>query len=163
MSLRLRALNGVLWRVVKPFLARVQRPQVLRRGFSLAAVFLFKPWHARMRRSILGMEFTTGTPAPGRVMLYFHGGGYVAGLPWTHRELLGRLARATRLAVIAPKYRLAPKHPLPAALEDAVAAWDGLTARFSPGQIVLGGDSAGAGWRYRFWRFYVGGGRRLRH
>ena len=145
MSLRLRALNGILRWVAKPFLARVRRPQTLRHGFAVAAVFLFKPWHARMRRGAVGVEFTSGTPAPDRVMLYFHGGGYVAGSPWTHRELLGRLARAAGLRIVAPKYRLAPEHPLPGALEDAVAAWDALQGNYAPGQIVLAGDSAGGG------------------
>ena len=123
----------------------MQRPQTLRRGFSIAAVFLPKPLHARMQRSALGIEFTSGTPAPDRVILYFHGGGYVAGSPWTHRELLGRLARATGLRVLAPRYRLAPEHPLPAALEDAVAAWDALQGAYAPDQIILAGDSAGGG------------------
>ena len=55
-------------------------------------------------------------------VLYLHGGGYVAGPAWTHQELLGRMARATGLRIIATEYRLAPGHPLPMALEDAALA-----------------------------------------
>ncbi|MGB4828715.1 MAG: alpha/beta hydrolase fold domain-containing protein [Paracoccaceae bacterium] len=122
MSLRLRALNGVPRRVAKPFLARVRKPQTLRRGFAIAAVLLIKPWPARSLRGPFGTEMASGTPATGRVILYLHGGGYVAGSAWTHRELLGRMARATGLRIKAPEYRLAPGLPLPMALEDAALA-----------------------------------------
>ena len=146
MSLRMRALNGVPCRVAKPFLARVRKPQTLRRGFAIAAVLLIKPWHARSRRGPVGTEITSGTPATGRVILYLHGGGYVAGPAWTHQELLGRMARATGLRIIATEYRLAPGHPLPMALEDAVLAGGALLARgLAPDRIVLAGDSAGGG------------------
>jgi acetyl esterase/lipase len=91
-------------------------------------------------------EIIHGDPAPDRAILYLHGGGYVAGSAWTHRELLGRLARLTGLRVVAPDYRLAPEHPLPAALEDAVAAWDALLATgLDARRIALAGDSAGGG------------------
>lgn len=68
---------------------------------------------------------------------------YVAGSPATHAATLGRLSR---LAVVAPDYRKAPEHPAPAAFEDAQAAHAALLAQgWAPGQIILGGDSAGGG------------------
>ena len=64
--------------------------------------------------------------APGAdlgVMLYLHGGAYALGSIDTHRELVARLARATKMRGLAIDYRLAPEHPFPAALEDATAAY----------------------------------------
>lgn len=79
-------------------------------------------------------------------ILYFHGGGYIAGSPETHRALIGALARISGLAVFAPAYRLAPEHPFPAAWDDAQAAWEMVLGQgFRPDRILLGGDSAGGG------------------
>ncbi|OQY34751.1 MAG: hypothetical protein B6I38_02100 [Anaerolineaceae bacterium 4572_5.1] len=95
-----------------------------------------------------------GTPAewidaPGAdlgVLLYLHGGGYALGSINTHRELIARLAHATRLRGLPLDYRLAPEHPFPAALEDAVKAYHWLLAQgIEPGQIFIAGDSAGGG------------------
>jgi acetyl esterase/lipase len=73
---------------------------------------------------------------------YLHGGGYCIGSPATHRALTSRLARASGLPVFAAAYRLAPEHPFPAAIEDAVAAYRGL---IESGPVVIAGDSAGGG------------------
>ncbi|MEU8796232.1 alpha/beta hydrolase [Spirillospora sp. NPDC048819] len=82
-------------------------------------------------------------PAAGAV-LYLHGGGYVVCSPRTHRPITSRLALDTGLPVLAPRYRLAPEHPFPAPLEDAVAAYRWLLARGVPASgIVVAGDSAG--------------------
>ncbi|PIE08011.1 MAG: hypothetical protein CSA74_04070 [Rhodobacterales bacterium] len=84
-------------------------------------------------------------PAPrDRVILWFHGGAFVAGSSRSHKAMLARLARATGLEAVLPDYRLAPEHPFPAAVEDARAAFDSLVARgLWPENIVIGGDSAG--------------------
>ena len=85
----------------------------------------------------------TGTPAG--TLLYLHGGGYFACSPQTHRPITGGFARRG-LAVFAPDYRLAPEHPFPAAVDDAVAAYRGLLANgVAPETLVVGGDSAGGG------------------
>lgn len=85
--------------------------------------------------------------APGaeddRIILYFHGGAYVLWSANTHRELLGRLSKATRARVVGVNYRLAPKDPYPAALEDALAAFRWVKEQNPSAQIVVGGDSAG--------------------
>lgn len=78
-----------------------------------------------------------------RIVLYFHGGAYVLWSANTHRELLGRLSKATRARIVAVNYRLAPKDPYPAALEDALAAWRWVKGRNPSAQIAVGGDSAG--------------------
>lgn len=81
-----------------------------------------------------------------RVILYFHGGGYCLGSIATHRALVGNLARAASARVASVEYRLAPEHPFPAAIDDAVSAYRALVATgMSPARIALGGDSAGGG------------------
>ncbi|MEX6503326.1 alpha/beta hydrolase [Pseudomonas zhanjiangensis] len=80
----------------------------------------------------------------GGVLLYLHGGAYVIGGPHTHRGICSGLARRSGLAVCALDYRLAPEHRYPAAREDALAAYRALLeAGYAPGQIAIGGDSAG--------------------
>src|SRR5271166_6165128 len=88
--------------------------------------------------------------APGanadRVILYLHGGGYVAGSIKTHRAMISRIARASSARALAIDYRLAPEHPFPAAVQDATAAYRWLLANgYQPGRIVIAGDSAGGG------------------
>jgi acetyl esterase/lipase len=79
-------------------------------------------------------------------VLYLHGGGYVIGSPRSHRHLAAAIARAAGAVALVPDYRLAPEHPYPAALEDALAAYEWLIARgIAPGRIVIAGDSAGGG------------------
>jgi acetyl esterase/lipase len=83
-----------------------------------------------------------GLTASRAAILYLHGGGYCLGSPKTHRAVTSHLAGATGLAVFAASYRLAPEHPFPAALEDAVSCLQGLHAT---GPVIIAGDSAGAG------------------
>jgi len=81
---------------------------------------------------------------PSAHMLYWHGGGYAMGSPASYRSLTMRLAARTGLPVIVPRYRLAPEHPYPAQLEDAVRCLDALERQgLPPGRLVFAGDSAG--------------------
>lgn len=81
-----------------------------------------------------------------RALIYFHGGGYAMGSIDTHFELMGRLSRHCQARVLGVDYRLAPEHAFPCAIEDALKSYLGLLAQgFESSQIVLGGDSAGAG------------------
>ncbi len=83
---------------------------------------------------------------PDRVLLYLHGGGYVTGSAESYLMLCIPLARALGLRVVVPEYRLAPEHPYPAALQDALKAYRALLAEGPAGSdIVLAGDSAGGG------------------
>lgn len=75
-------------------------------------------------------------------ILYLHGGGYCAGSPFTHRALAAWLARESGMRVVVPDYRLAPEHPFPAALLDALAVYDALCGH---GEVMIAGDSAGGG------------------
>ena len=80
------------------------------------------------------------------VVLYLHGGGYVVGSIETHRDLVSRLSRVTRGPLLSLGYRLAPEHPYPAAVEDAVSAYRWLLSSVvSPEKLVVAGDSAGGG------------------
>ena len=79
-------------------------------------------------------------------VLYLHGGGYVAGSARVCRDLTWRIAAQCRATVFALDYRLAPEHPFPAALEDALAAYRSLLAGGArPETIAVVGDSAGGG------------------
>ena len=80
------------------------------------------------------------------VLLYLHGGGYGVCSPNTHRALIARITRAAGCKTYAPRYRLAPEHPFPAALEDAQRAYAQLLADgVPPASIGIAGDSAGGG------------------
>jgi epsilon-lactone hydrolase len=92
-------------------------------------------------------EFVT-TPASrsDRYVLFLHGGGYVTGSPALYRNFTWRLATAVRARVLAIDYRLAPEHPFPAALDDALAASRWLHAGMAdPQRTAVIGDSAGGG------------------
>ncbi len=83
---------------------------------------------------------------PGRTVLFFHGGGYVFGSPRLMRPISCHLAAAAEAPVFSLDYRLAPEHPCPAAIEDALAAFDFLVSGGArPEEIFVGGDSAGGG------------------
>jgi acetyl esterase/lipase len=81
-----------------------------------------------------------------RVLLYLHGGGYCIGSINTHRTLAADLSRAAGVRVLVIDYRLAPEHPFPAAVEDAVAAYRFLLdAGCDRRRLAIAGDSAGGG------------------
>jgi len=149
-SLRRRLLNGWLRLTEKRALARAVTPQELRRPFETKARLFFRA----PRGTVCERGDVAGVPvqwvaargvkredAP--LLLYFHGGGYVFGSSGTHRAMLARLSQLARLPACLPDYRLAPEHPFPAAVEDALAVHAALAGR--PGGTVLGGDSAGGG------------------
>jgi epsilon-lactone hydrolase len=83
---------------------------------------------------------------PSHVLMYLHGGGYCLGSIDSHRDPIGRLCTAARARGFVPDYRLAPEHPFPAQLDDALASYRWLLERgVQPSRIVLAGESAGAG------------------
>jgi epsilon-lactone hydrolase len=78
-------------------------------------------------------------------VLYFHGGGYAVGTAQLYRDFTWRIGDAARACVLYFDYRLAPEHPFPAAVEDAVAAYRWLAGGLDPRRIAFMGDSAGGG------------------
>lgn len=92
---------------------------------------------------IPGEGFEATTREHKAAMLYFHGGAYFAGSPAIQRPILRAFA-ASGFDVFAPAYRLAPRFPFPAAVEDACAAYGALRA-YSDKPIIVAGDSAGGG------------------
>lgn len=82
---------------------------------------------------------------PGQILLYLHGGGYCYCSVRSHRKVTGHLARAAGCRVLSVGYRLAPEHPYPAAVEDALTAYRWLARQATSDEVVVGGDSAGGG------------------
>jgi len=83
---------------------------------------------------------------PTQVVFYLHGGGYVTKMPVLHRNFLYQLAQESKAQFLMVDYRLAPEDPFPAALEDALVAYDWLLHQgWDPSQILIAGDSAGGG------------------
>ncbi|HVY52071.1 MAG TPA: alpha/beta hydrolase [Devosia sp.] len=120
-----------------------------------------REWEAQARLDVLpkGARFQPGDAAgiavewmemphidKSRVFLLLHGGGYNAGSYKTHRRLAALLSRAAHGLVLTPNYRLAPEHPFPAAVKDALKVYGWLLEQGAiEEQIVVGGDSAGGG------------------
>jgi acetyl esterase/lipase len=106
----------------------------------------------KVRRTVLAdgalrgewVESARTRPRADGVVLYLHGGSYLFGSPRTHADTLARMALATGRPVFGLDYRLAPEHPYPAQLDDALAALRALEAGGIPrSRIVVAGESAG--------------------
>ena len=103
--------------------------------------------YSRVNAGGVTAEWVTAEGASdSRVVLYFHGGGYIIGSPRTHRAMLAHLSRDASARVLALDYRLAPEHPFPAPVEDSVAAYRWLLSEgYDPARTAVAGDSAGGG------------------
>jgi epsilon-lactone hydrolase len=77
-------------------------------------------------------------------LLFLHGGGHVAGSAFGYRPLAGALADAAGTGVVVPDYRLAPEHPFPASVQDAVRAYRWMLDRGAT-RVIVAGDSSGCG------------------
>lgn len=116
---------------------------------GLADIFPLPDDVARTELELGGVKCVRLEP-PGAgedILVYLHGGGYAGGSATSHSELAARLARAAGAVAVLPEYRLAPEHPFPAALDDALAAYRGLLSEIGGGarRVVMAGDSAGGG------------------
>src|SRR5712692_6840255 len=91
-------------------------------------------------------EITVDGIEPRHIVLYFHGGVYVLGDAFLAADLASQVGRRTRAKVISVDYRLAPEHPYPAAVDDALAAYEALLRNgTAPSDIAFAGESAGGG------------------
>jgi len=91
-------------------------------------------------------EITVDEIEPRHVVLYFHGGVYVIGDAFIAADLASQVGRRTQAKVISVDYRLAPEHPYPAAVDDALAAYEALLRNgIAPSDIAFAGESAGGG------------------
>jgi acetyl esterase/lipase len=95
---------------------------------------------------IKGEWVRSGAGSAQRLILYFHGGGYIAGSPQTHRPLVARLAQASEAHAFVPGYRLAPEFAFPAAVRDGIDAYRHLIGKgIDPKSVVVAGDGSGGG------------------
>jgi monoterpene epsilon-lactone hydrolase len=91
-------------------------------------------------------EITVDDIEPRHVVLYFHGGVYVMGDAALAADLASQVGRRTQAKVISVDYRLAPEHPYPAAVDDALAAYEALLdSGIAPADVAFAGESAGGG------------------
>ncbi len=120
-----------------------------RTGFEALAAKLGLPAELAIETCTVGGVPCIKVTAPGvatdRLVIHFHSGGYVMGSATAYREFAGRLSAATGAPVLLADYRLAPEHPYPAPVEDALAVYLAITAEMDPARILLSGDSAGGG------------------
>ena len=138
-------INPVLRLFVKRRLAKAQTPLEARAAFEglSAPAVSGVSFVAGVVGGVPG-EWARGTAQAAGVMLYLHGGGYFACSPATHRPITGGFA-AHGFAVFAPRYRLAPEHPFPAAVDDALACYRAALVTHGAARLVMAGDSAGGG------------------
>jgi monoterpene epsilon-lactone hydrolase len=124
--------------------------EAIRAGFKALMAQMIVPDSIRTTQTTLGgrpalhVEPDNG-PRTGTI-LYFHGGGWVAGSPEIVLSLTGHLVAKTGFSAYSLDYRLAPEHPFPAAIEDTLSAYRALLdSGEDPSTIAFAGDSAGGG------------------
>lgn len=141
-------LRVVLRLTLKPMLGPTPAISTQRRLLKLLGVATMVPRDVKATPRTIGGApgevLQPPSPSQDGVILFLHGGGYCVGSLDSHRPLSATLAKASGLTVFALDYRLAPEHPYPAALNDAVSAYRSLLDEGHE-RIVLAGDSAGGG------------------
>ncbi len=126
-------ITGIRWRL-RLFGRLVPRPP---RGTKIVAIDA---------GGVAAERVASPVSRPDRHVLYLHGGAYAIGWPSLYRDLTWRIAAATRATVLCIDYRLAPEHPFPAALDDAVMAYRWLLTQGAESRhVAIAGDSAGGG------------------
>ncbi len=140
-------LDAILRQSAFPFDSDVSEQRRLLR--ELASAQPLPPGVAVIAAALGGVptaEITIDGIEPRHVVLYFHGGVYVIGDAFQAAGLASQVGRRTGAKVISVDYRLAPEHPYPAAIDDALAAYQALLeGGTAPSDIALAGESAGGG------------------
>lgn len=153
-SIRMRLLASMLKPILRWRLSREHDPAKIRAMFDRASKIVFRvPPGALFGETTYasdqprdGLWVSVGHPKSDNVILYLHGGGYLAGSPWSYRKVVAHLSKATKLRVFVPSFRLAPEDPLPICFDDVLAAYAHLERLgYKPQDIVIGGDSSGGG------------------
>tara|TARA_R110002049_G_scaffold44333_3_gene129903 strand:- start:150883 stop:151779 length:897 start_codon:yes stop_codon:yes gene_type:complete len=148
MSLRRQILNRLLRWTERPVIARAT-PAGLRRSLAVKARLFFhgpRGVHEEWRRAgkTEALWLTPAAQTRRLVIFYIHGGGFVFGSPDTHKAMIARLATSLGARAVLPRYALSPEVAFPGAADDVRSAWDALiTSGVAPGDVVVGGDSAG--------------------
>lgn len=150
MQVPLRAARLLTRRVVRPVLGTRLSPVHQRRVIDALMRFPVLPRGTTVERATLdgvpAERITTPATDHDSALLYLHGGAYLVGSPVTHRAVAAHLAHAAGAVAHVLDYRLAPEHPYPAAVDDALAAYRALLDSGLPAErIVVAGDSAGGG------------------
>lgn len=161
-SWQARFASYIVRRRIKPRLGDMSNLKYVRRLFGQALPP--PPGGQFMPATLAGVngEWVTAKGKKERlgVLLYLHGGGFIGCSPQTHRPLTVALA-LQGWRVFVPDYRLAPEHPFPAALEDAVAVWRELAQTEQDHRLVVAGDSAGGNLSLALMLHEKAAGRRL--
>jgi monoterpene epsilon-lactone hydrolase len=144
---RRETLDTILRQSALPFDSDISELRRLTRGYASAQPL---PAGVTVTAGSLGgvpvAEITVDGIEARHVVLYFHGGVYVIGDAFQPAGLAAQVGRRTAAKVISVDYRLAPEHPYPAAVDDALAAYDGLLqSGIAPADIAFAGESAGGG------------------
>jgi epsilon-lactone hydrolase len=137
---------ATLWAPVLEVVAADRDIQQTRAAYEGLLAQVPMPDDIQVRPALAGgvssLEVSSGSEL-GTAILYLHGGGYIVGSSYGYRQLVGALVAAAGVDALVPDFRLAPEHPFPAAVEDALSAYLWLAEQHPA--VVLAGDSAGAG------------------
>lgn len=140
-----------MMKLQQPLLLRLRHPRqirllepLLKYGLVLPRHCHAKDIHIKQHPAIQLSNLSSDTAH--RILVYLHGGGYAVGSPHTHKSFAARLMQAAGCErAYVPYYRLAPKYPYPTALNDVLGFWQALCERYPNHELVLAGESAGAG------------------
>ena len=140
-------IQGLLTMKEMEFLARFHRNAVEIRSNEMQKQL---PFMANVKIEAVDLD---GVPAEweivpdareDKVILYFHGGGYIMGSPNVTRMISVKLGIVTKVPILSIDYRLAPEHPYPQGLEDCISSYNWLLSKgYDPKNIIISGDSAG--------------------
>jgi len=152
-KIKIKLLKALLRSLVKPMFGPPLSYPLQRVWLNAMSAVSIKPRKTQLKSmNVLGVPVqqvsnaaTPGSPEE-NVILYLHGGAYCIGSAKTHGGLTANLAKKCRAKVFVPEYRLAPEHAMPAAIDDCLNCYEWLLSEgHKPSQIIIAGDSAGAG------------------